>query len=68
MLITTLMGEPAAAGQLTGDSLRLLADPSQEVLIEQRPVFSQLAPVPLLDTDPSMAAELSRTFRDNRQD
>lgn len=27
--------------------LRQLADPSQEVLLERRPAFSQLAPVPL---------------------
>jgi hypothetical protein len=68
VLIAAPMGEPAAVGQLTGDSLRLLADPSQEVLLEQRPVFSQLAPVPLLNTDNFAAAELSRTSRDDRQD
>ncbi len=31
----------------TPEGLQLLADPSQEVLIERRPAFSQLAPVPL---------------------
>lgn len=38
----------------------LLADPSQEVLIDGRPAFSQLAPVPLhqLDSDPMPSAEL----------
>lgn len=29
------------------DSFWMLADPSQEVLIDARPAFSQLAPVPL---------------------
>lgn len=29
------------------ENLRLLADPAQEVLIERRSAFSQLAPVPL---------------------
>ena len=33
------------------ENLRLLADPAQEVLIERRPAFSQLAPVPLLRLD-----------------
>ncbi|MDQ1744292.1 MAG: hypothetical protein QOE23_2631 [Pseudonocardiales bacterium] len=61
------MTEPAAAGDLTDDSLRLLADPSQEVLVERRPAFNQLAPVPLLDTGALPAAEPARS-RDRRQD
>lgn len=38
---------------------RLLADPSQEVLVEDRPAFSQLAPVPLrqLGSDPAASRE-----------
>ena len=37
----------------------MLADPSQEVLIDGRPEFCQLAPVPLrqLDADPIGVAE-----------
>jgi len=40
----------------------LLADPSQEVLMDGLPAFSQLAPVPLqqLDSDPMSSAELPR--------
>lgn len=39
--------------------LRLLADPAQEVLMDRRPAFSQLAPVPLrhLDADSAIAGE-----------
>jgi hypothetical protein len=51
------MTEPVS--QLAEDSLRLLADPAQEVLLERRPTFSQLAAVPLLDIDSPTAAELS---------
>lgn len=38
---------------------RLLADPSQEVLVAHRSTFSQLAPVPLsrLGADPVVAGE-----------
>jgi hypothetical protein len=41
------------------EAFRLLADPSQEVLIPERPRFSQLAPVPLrqLGTDTIIAGE-----------
>ena len=41
------------------ESLRLLADPSLEVLLDRRPAFSQLAPVPLrqLDAESSAAGE-----------
>ncbi len=68
-LITAAMSEPAAVGELTRDSLRLLADPSQEVLIERRPAFSQLAAVPLLAADSFAAAEPPVTsIRDHRQD
>jgi hypothetical protein len=44
--------------QLPAD-LRLLADPSQEVLIDHRPAFSQLAAVPLSEQgiDSRVAAE-----------
>lgn len=51
-----------AAPWLPEDSYRLLADPSQEVLIERRPALRQLAPVPLrrLGTDPSGTAEPDR--------
>lgn len=46
------MSERSEADRLTEeDTLRLLADPAQEVLVERRPQFSQLAPVPVLDTD-----------------
>jgi hypothetical protein len=55
--------EPAASGQLTKDTLRLLADPAQEVLLERPPAFSQLAPVPLPDLDSATAAGLSFTHR-----
>lgn len=51
------MTDPAEIGQLTEDTLRLLADPAQEVLLERRPAFSQLAAVPLLDLDTATAAE-----------
>lgn len=56
------MTESAGVDQPTEDSLRLLADPTQEILLERRPAFSQLAPVPLLDTDSAAAAELSFAF------
>jgi hypothetical protein len=41
------------------DNFWLLADPSQEVLIDDRPAFSQLAPVPLhrLGTETMPAGE-----------
>jgi hypothetical protein len=41
------------------ETLRLLADPAQEVLIADSPRFSQLAPVPLrqLGTDTLVAGE-----------
>ncbi|MDQ1722689.1 MAG: hypothetical protein QOI26_2423 [Pseudonocardiales bacterium] len=41
------------------EDLRLLADPSQEVLIDGRPAFSQLASVPLrhLGAESIVAAE-----------
>jgi hypothetical protein len=44
----------------------LLADPSQEVLIDGRPSFSQLAPVPLrqLGSDTIPAAEPYRAAAD----
>lgn len=38
------------------EDLRLLADPAQEVLVERRPAFSQLAPVPLLQLDAASLA------------
>ncbi|HEV2885438.1 MAG TPA: hypothetical protein VGX49_00885 [Jatrophihabitans sp.] len=45
--------------ELLPDDLRLLADPSQEVLMDHRPAFSQLAAVPLpeLGIDSRVAAE-----------
>jgi hypothetical protein len=62
------MTDAAGIGRLTEDSLRLLADPAQEVLIERRPTFSQLAPVPLLEIDSFPAAELSATVgRESQQ-
>lgn len=41
------------------EDLRLLADPSQEVLVAHRSTFSQLAPVPLrrLGADSAVAGE-----------
>ena len=51
--------DPAEDRQLTEDTLRLLADPAQEVLLERRPAFSQLAAVPLLDLDTVPAHEQS---------
>lgn len=43
------------------ENLRLLADPSQEVLLKRQPVFSRLAPVPLcqLETEPASEIKLS---------
>jgi len=63
------MTEQAAAGRLPEDSLRVLADPRQEVLIEDRPAFSQLAPVPVLDTDPHPEApRYQPAAQDHRRD
>jgi hypothetical protein len=49
------------------DNFWLLADPSQEVLIDRRPAFSQLAPVPLrqLGTDTIPAGEPYRAGPDS---
>lgn len=55
------MTDPAVGGQLTEDHFRLLADPAQEVLMERRPAFSQLAAVPLLDLDPVLVSEPSHS-------
>lgn len=41
------MSVKQVSAQQFPEYLRLLGDPSQEVLIERRPAFSQLAPVPL---------------------
>jgi hypothetical protein len=69
MPIAAPMSERVAVGKPAGESFRLLADPSEEVLLDRRPAFSQLAPVPLLDTDSFVAAELLQTStRDHRQD
>ncbi len=43
---TTAGAELVSVDQVPRD-LRPLADPSQEVLVERRPAFIQLAPVPL---------------------
>lgn len=53
-----MSAEQWPAAQWPEDFL-LLADPSQEVLIEERPRFSQLAPVPLkqVGTDTVVAGE-----------
>jgi hypothetical protein len=52
------------------ESLRLLADPSQEVLIDRQPAFSQLAPVPLrhLGVDSVTAGEPYLPRGQNQQD
>jgi hypothetical protein len=51
------------------ENFRLLADPSQEVLIDGRPAFSQLAPVPLrrLGSDTIPAGEPYRAEPDARR-
>jgi hypothetical protein len=59
------MSQPAPSrGQLVPvkqqlDAFRLLADPSLEILMQERPRFSQLAPVPLrqVGTDTMAAGE-----------
>jgi hypothetical protein len=56
-----------SAAQVSG-SFWLLADPLQEVLVDDRPAFCQLAPVPLrqLGTDTMTAGEPYLADSDDR--